>query len=114
MYDQVALISWTPERCFMQDGHACVDYLLSSGLSTAGNIALQTRSAGGILASQLLMQRPCDFGAAVFRMPFTDLLTTMTDPSHALTEHEWAEWGDPHVAGELELLKKLCPYQVQL
>ena len=96
----------------MQDGHACVDYLLSNTFATAGNIALHTSSAGGVLASLLLMQRPHDFGAAAFRMPFTDLLTTMTDPSHPLTEHEWAEWGDPHEADELELLKELCPYQV--
>lgn len=89
-----------------------MDYLLSHGLATSGSIALGTSSAGGILASQLLLQRPHDFGAAAFRMPFTDLLTTMTDPTHPLTEHEWGEWGDPNEAGDLELLRELCPYQV--
>ncbi len=96
----------------MQDAHACLDYLLAQSFATAGHVALHSCSAGGAVASLLLMQRSAEFGAAALRMPFTDLLTTMTDPDLPLTEHEWAEWGSPHEPGGMELLKELCPYQV--
>lgn len=33
--------------------------------------------------------------AAVLRVAYLDVLTTMSDPSLPLTEHEVDEWGDP-------------------
>jgi protease II len=89
-----------------------VDHLLAQGHATSGSVALQAVSAGGVLAANLLQSRPEDFGGAVLRMPFLDLFTAMTDPSQALTQHEWDEWGHPEQPGGLELLRTLCPYQV--
>ena len=31
----------------------------------------------------------------MLRVPFVDLLTTMTQPELPLTVHEYGEWGDP-------------------
>lgn len=98
----------------MQEAHASLDYLLSQGLATRGHLALQTASAGGVLGALLLQGRPEDFGAAALRMPFLDLFTVMTDPSHSLTQHEWDEWGNPNEPGGSYLLWDLCPYAVSL
>ena len=62
--------------------------------------------------------RPGLFGAAVLRVPFLDMLTSMTDPALPLTVHEYGEWGDPGQRGGtdggerpvLSLMQRLCPY----
>ena len=63
-----------------------------------------------MIAGALLASRPETFGAAALRMPFLDLFTAAMEPSLALTEHEWDEWGDPRDPGGVELLRELCPY----
>ncbi|KAH8514849.1 hypothetical protein H0E87_007631, partial [Populus deltoides] len=39
--------------------------------------------------------RPDLFKVAFAGVPFVDALTTMLDPTIALTTSEWEEWGDP-------------------
>lgn len=97
----------------LQDSHACIDHLLSAGYATKGSIGIEGHSAGAVLAANLAMQRPEDFGAACLRMPFLGVFDAMTDSSSVLTKHEWAEWGDPSRGSELGTLRSICPYQVR-
>ena len=98
----------------LQDGHACVNHLLSKGYATKGNVGIQGISAGAVMASNLVLLQPEVFGGVCLRMPFLGLFEAMTDPSHVLTKHEWAEWGNPSQASGLEVLRSICPYQVRL
>ena len=41
------------------------------------------------------VRRPQDLLAAILRVPFVDLVTTMTRSELPLTVHEYGEWGDP-------------------
>ncbi len=71
-----------------------------------------------MLLGAALNLRPGLFGAAVLRVPFLDMLTSMTDPALPLTVHEYGEWGDPGQMGApdgeeqpvLRLMERLCPY----
>ena len=89
-----------------------MNHLLAAGLVSQGCVMLRAFSAGGVLAANLLLSQPSNFGAAVLRMPFLDLFTAMMDPEQALTQHEWEEWGDPRENGGITLLQSICPYKV--
>lgn len=49
-------------------------------------------------------RRPESLLAAILRVPFVDLLTTMTQPELPLTVHEYDEWGDPSDPAALQLV----------
>ena len=77
-----------------------------------GPQALLTPPSGALLLGSALLQAPELFSAAVLRVPFTDALTCMMDPSLPLTEHERDEWGDPLAdPGAFEAIRDMCPYQ---
>ncbi|CAL8468479.1 g8019 [Coccomyxa elongata] len=95
----------------VDDLEACMDFLIRRGYSRKGRVALEGASAGGLLAAALLNRRPGCIGAAVLRVPFVDVLTTMLDPTLPLTVHEYDEFGNPSEDVEaFESLQKLCPY----
>lgn len=95
----------------VDDLEACMDFLISQGYSSKGRVALEGTSAGGLPAAALLNRRAGCIGAAVLRVPFVDVLTTMLDPSLPLTVHEYDEFGDPSTDKQaFESLRKLCPY----
>lgn len=73
---------------------------------------LKCVSAGAVLGAKTLLAQPSAFGAAVLRMPFLDVFTTMMDSLQSMTHHEWDEWGNPNEDGGVDLLKSICPYQV--
>lgn len=95
----------------VDDLEACMEFLIRCGYSRKGRIALEGASAGGLLAAALLNRRPGCIGAAVLRVPFVDVLTTMLDPTLPITVHEYDEFGNPSEDVEaFESLRKLCPY----
>ena len=49
-------------------------------------------------------RRPESLLAAILRVPFVDLLTTMAQPELPLTVHEYDEWGDPSDPAALQLV----------
>ena len=52
----------------------------------------------------VLTRRPSSLLAAILRVPFVDLLTTMTRPELPLTVHEYEEWGNPADPTALQLV----------
>lgn len=77
------------------DFEDCVRFLIDEGRTTAGRIAIEGGSAGGLLLGAVMNQAPELFGAVVAHVPFVDVLSTISDPSLPLTPIEWNEWGNP-------------------
>jgi prolyl oligopeptidase len=53
---------------------AAAEWLAASGWSTAGKIAIEGGSNGGLLTGAVMVQRPDLFGAVVCRVPVADML----------------------------------------
>ena len=83
------------KRNTFTDFIACAEYLIEMKFCSKEKLCIQGGSAGGLLIGAVLNMRPDLFKAAVTRVPFVDVVTTMLDPSIPLTTSEWEEWGDP-------------------
>eukprot|EP00456_Euglypha_rotunda_P045500 TRINITY_DN36040_c0_g1_i1.p1 TRINITY_DN36040_c0_g1~~TRINITY_DN36040_c0_g1_i1.p1 ORF type:complete len:137 (-),score=16.39 TRINITY_DN36040_c0_g1_i1:11-421(-) len=55
--------------------------------------------------------RPDLFCALFTRVPFVDVMVTMSDPSIPLTAGEWKEWGDPRSEKFHEYMRSYSPIE---
>eukprot|EP01147_Barroeca_monosierra_P001665 gene1665-4794_t len=94
----------------MRDFIACAQHLISTGMTTPDMLAISGRSAGGLLVGAVLNMRPDLFKAALIKVPFVDVLTTMLDENIAWTAFEYEEWGDPHNPQVYRYIQSYCPY----
>jgi oligopeptidase B len=86
-------------------------FLIDSGYTAAGRIAIAGGSAGGELMGAVVNQAPELWGAVVAHVPFMDVLNTMQDTSLPLTPIEWPEWGNPiEDAAAFECIRSYSPY----
>lgn len=67
-------------------------------------------SAGGTLVAGALNQAPQAFAGAVLKVPFVDVVNSMTDTSLPLTEQQYGEWGNPQVESALKAMQAYDPY----
>lgn len=94
------------------DAIACAEFLIREGITSADQLCIRGGSAGGLLVGAVLNARPDLFAVAVAEVPFVDVLNTMSDPSLALTETEWDEWGNPLDSEEVAArLARYSPYE---
>ena len=85
--------------------------LVAKGFTSAGNIAIEGRSAGGELMGAVANSNPELWGAVVAGVPFVDVLNTMLDDTLPLTPGEWPEWGNPIIdKAAFELIRSYSPY----
>jgi oligopeptidase B len=92
----------------IDDYLACAEMLLEK--VEPRQLSARAFSAGGAVVAAAVNQRPTLFGSAVYVNAFLDVMTSMADPTLALTEHEYDEWGDPlrdKVAAET--IMSYCP-----
>eukprot|EP00730_Choanoeca_flexa_P018470 TRINITY_DN8981_c0_g1_i7.p1 TRINITY_DN8981_c0_g1~~TRINITY_DN8981_c0_g1_i7.p1 ORF type:complete len:515 (+),score=98.72 TRINITY_DN8981_c0_g1_i7:995-2539(+) len=93
------------------DLEGCIDTLLESNMTTTDQLILKGTSAGGLAVGNYVVRHPDKLQAAVLKVPFVDVLTTMLDPSLPLTLHEADEWGNPDLdADAFEAILSYCPY----
>jgi len=90
---------------------ACARFLRDEGWTTAGQLAAEGLSAGGLLMGASVNLDPDLFAAVVAEVPFVDCVTTMLDPTLPLTVPEQEEWGDPVADRDAyEWIKAYSPY----
>ncbi len=50
------------------------------------------------------------FDGAVLKVPFVDVVNSMSDSSLPLTAQQYGEWGNPHITDELNVMQQYDPY----
>ncbi|WP_189400382.1 S9 family peptidase [Arenicella chitinivorans] len=85
--------------------------LIELDYTSAGNISVSGRSAGGELMGAVTIQAPELWRSVNLGVPFVDVLNTMLDASLPLTPPEWKEWGNPiESAEDYDLIASYSPY----
>jgi oligopeptidase B len=90
---------------------ACAEFLIAKGYTTAGKIALQGSSAGGLLVAVTMQRRPELFAGVVAEVPFVDVINTLLDDDAPLTQHDIEEFGDPRDPDVFKYLVQYSPYE---
>lgn len=86
-------------------------YLIEQGYTSAKNISISGRSAGGELMGAAVLQAPELWSGVILGVPFVDVLNTILDASLPLTPPEWEEWGNPIKSKEyFEFIRSYSPY----
>jgi len=98
------------KRNTFSDFVACAEHLVEQGVTAPGKLAIEGRSAGGLLVGSVLNMRPDLFRVAVAGVPFVDVMNTMSDPSIPLTTGEWEEWGNPNEWKYFDYMLSYSPY----
>ena len=106
-YDNGKLLS---KRNTFTDFIACAECLISEGYTSQDNLAIMGGSAGGLLMGACLTMRPDLFKAVVAKVPFVDVVNTMSDPSIPLTTSEYDEWGNPDHKIYFDYIMSYSPY----
>ena len=88
----------------------CAEHLINTNVTNPSKLAIEGRSAGGLLIGAVLNMRPDLFKVAVAGVPFVDVMNTMSDPSIPLTTGEWEEWGNPNEAKYFDYMLSYSPY----
>ena len=74
---------------------AAAEALIERGYTAEKRIVSYGGSAGGLLVGAAVNLRPDLFAGVLARVPFVDVLNTISDEGLPLTPPEWPEWGDP-------------------
>ena len=88
----------------------CAEGLIRQGYTRSDRLAIEGRSAGGLLMGAVTNMRPDLFRAVVAGVPFVDVINTMLDASLPLTTSEWIEWGNPHEPRAFRRMLAYSPY----
>ena len=89
---------------------ACAEHLIAEKFTRANQLVINGGSAGGLLMGVVVNLRPDLFHAAIYDVPFVDVLNTMLDASLPLTTSEYIEWGNPTIAAEYAWMRAYSPY----
>ena len=89
---------------------ACAEHLIKEGFTSKEKIAILGGSAGGLLVGACMTMRPDLFKAVICKVPFVDVVTTMSDPTIPLTTLEYDQWGNPHDKGYFDYMISYSPY----
>ncbi len=98
------------KRNTFTDFIACAEHLIAQGYTASDRLAILGVSAGGLLMGAALTMRPDLFHCVVAKVPFVDVINTMSDPTIPLTVIEWEEWGNPADKTFFDYLLSYSPY----
>ena len=88
----------------------CAAFLIAEKWTGKVRLAIEGRSAGGLLMGAVVNQRPDLFRAVHMGVPFVDVMNTMMDASLPLTVDEYLEWGNPNEKTAHDYMKGYSPY----
>jgi len=89
---------------------AAAEALIEAGFTNPSKLGIMGGSAGGLLMGAVLNLRPNLFGAAIAKVPFVDVLSTMSDSTLPLTIGEYEEWGNPEQLEHYRRIRAYSPY----
>ncbi|MCI0639900.1 MAG: prolyl oligopeptidase family serine peptidase [Gemmataceae bacterium] len=89
---------------------ACAEHLIAQKYTSRDKLAIQGRSAGGLLMGGVLTLRPDLPRVAILEVPFLEVINTMLDETLPLTVPEFLEWGNPKNPKHYPYMRSYCPY----
>ncbi len=98
------------KRNTFTDFIACAEHLILQGYTATPRLAIMGGSAGGLLVGAAMTMRPDLFGAVICKVPFVDVINTMSDPSIPLTTLEYDQWGNPENREYFDYMLSYSPY----
>jgi oligopeptidase B len=99
------------KRNTFTDFIACAEALVSARYTSSDRLAIEGRSAGGLLVGAVVNMRPELFSIVLAGVPFVDALNTILDATLPLTVGEYEEWGDPNEKKFYDSIKSYAPYE---
>ena len=106
-YDQGKFLH---KRNTFTDFIACAEHLIAHDISNPQQLAINGRSAGGLLMGAVVTMRPDLFHVVVAGVPFVDVVTTILDESLPLSAIEFEEWGNPNEKEFYDYMLSYSPY----
>ena len=98
------------KRNSFTDFIACAEHLISEGYTSKDKLAIIGGSAGGLLVGASMVMRPDLFKVVLCKVPFVDVITSMSDPTLPLVTQEYDEWGNPENKKDFEYMSSYSPY----
>ncbi|MBI3163842.1 MAG: S9 family peptidase [Chloroflexi bacterium] len=89
---------------------ACAEHLIKAGFTSSEKLAIIGASAGGLLVGASMILRPDLFKVVICKVPFLDVVTSMSDPTIPLTTLEYDQWGNPENRDAFEYMLSYSPY----
>ena len=89
---------------------SCAEQLINENYTSAGYLAINGGSAGGLLMGAVTNLRPDLFKVVIADVPFVDVINTMLDSSLPLTTQEYEQWGNPNEKEAYDYIKSYSPY----
>ncbi|MCI0553617.1 MAG: S9 family peptidase [Anaerolineae bacterium] len=89
---------------------ACAEHLIKEGYTSKDKLAIYGVSAGGLLVNASMVMRPDLFKAVIGRVPFVDVVNSISDPSIPLTTLEYDEWGNTANKDHYDYMMSYSPY----
>src|SRR5687768_14085091 len=89
---------------------ACAEHLIKEGYTSNDKLAIYGVSAGGLLVNASMVMRPDLFKAVIGKVPFVDVINSISDPSIPLTTLEYDEWGNTAIKDHYDYMMTYSPY----
>ena len=106
-YDEGRLLN---KKNSFTDFTACAEHLIKDGFTSPKRLAAIGGSAGGLLVGACMIMRPDLFKAVICKVPFLDVITSMSDPTIPLTTLEYDQWGNPENKEAFDYMMSYSPY----
>ncbi len=100
------------KRNSFTDFVASADYLSREGYTAKGRVVAYGLSAGGLLVGASMNIAPILWAGVIAKVPFVDMLNTMSDARHPLVPLFRPDWGDPLAdARAYDYIASISPYE---
>lgn len=100
------------KRNSMTDFVACAQHLCSKGYAAPKRVVSYGLSAGGLLVGGAMNIAPELWAGVIAKVPFVDMLNTMSDANHPLVPLFRPDWGDPLADPQAyDYIASISPYE---